>query len=36
LRLGNYNLATEAGKNVLLEFVYGGPHTMLGKILRKK
>jgi hypothetical protein len=34
-RMGNYNLATEAGKNVLLEFVYGGPHTVLGKILHK-
>jgi hypothetical protein len=31
-RIGNYNLATEAAKNVLLEFVYGGPHTMLGKL----
>jgi hypothetical protein len=34
-RLGNFNLATEAGKNVLLEFVYGGPHTMLGKMRHK-
>lgn len=31
-RTGNYNLAIEAAKNVLLEFVYGGPHTMLGKM----
>jgi len=35
LRLGTYNLAAEGGKNVLLEFVYGGPHTMLGKIRHK-
>jgi hypothetical protein len=35
-RTGNYNLATEAAKNVLLEFVYGGPHTMLGKLHHQK
>jgi hypothetical protein len=34
-RTGNYNLAIEAAKNVLLEFVYGGPHTMLGKVRHK-
>lgn len=29
-RLGNYNLAAEAGENIALEFIYGGPHTMFG------
>lgn len=30
-RIGNYNLAVQAGLNVALEFIYGGPHTFLGK-----
>jgi hypothetical protein len=28
-RMGNYNLAVQAGLNVALEFIYGGPHTLL-------
>lgn len=31
-RIGNYNLAAAAGQNVALEFVYGGPHTLLGRM----
>jgi hypothetical protein len=31
-RMGNYNLAAAAGQNVALEFVYGGPHTLLGRV----
>jgi hypothetical protein len=31
-RMGNYNLAAEAGENIALEFIYGGPHTMLGGV----
>jgi hypothetical protein len=36
-RMGNYNLARAAGRNVALEFIYGGPHTLLGqfRILRR-
>jgi hypothetical protein len=30
-RIGNYNLAVQAGLNVALEFIYGGPHTFLGR-----
>jgi len=30
-RYGNYNLAVQAGLNVALEFIYGGPHTFLGR-----
>ncbi|MGH9734375.1 MAG: hypothetical protein ACRD8A_07290 [Candidatus Acidiferrales bacterium] len=30
-RMGTYNLAAAAGQNVALEFIYGGPHTMLGR-----
>jgi hypothetical protein len=30
-RFGNYNLAVQAGLNVALEFIYGGPHTFLAK-----
>jgi hypothetical protein len=30
-RLGNYNLLYQAGGNVALEFLWGGPHTLLGK-----
>src|ERR1700735_4767624 len=28
-RAGNYNLLTQAGLNLALEFIYGGPHTLL-------
>jgi hypothetical protein len=28
-RIGNYNLLVQAGLNLALEFVYGGPHTLL-------
>jgi hypothetical protein len=31
LRISNYNLAVQAGLNVALEFIYGGPRTFLGK-----
>jgi hypothetical protein len=34
-RMGNFNLAGEAGKNVALEFVWGGPHTLWGKMRHK-
>jgi hypothetical protein len=27
-RAGNYNLLAQAGMNVALEFIYGGPHTL--------
>jgi hypothetical protein len=30
-RMGNINLAVQAGFNVAYEFIYGGPHTLLGK-----
>ena len=29
-RMGNYALATYAGINVAKEFIYGGPHTLVG------
>jgi hypothetical protein len=29
-RMGNYALATYAGINVAKEFIYGGPHTLMG------
>lgn len=37
-RMGNFNLMSAAGQNVALEFIYGGPHSMLGRfrILRKR
>ena len=31
-RIGNYNLLGQAGQNVALEFIYGGPHTLLNSI----
>lgn len=31
-RIGNYNLASAAATNVAIEFIYGGPHTLLGRI----
>ncbi|MGB8542138.1 MAG: hypothetical protein WCD49_10935 [Candidatus Acidiferrales bacterium] len=30
-RIGNYNLLVQAGLNLALEFVYGGPHTLLSQ-----
>jgi hypothetical protein len=30
-RMGNYNLAIQAGYNVALEFIWGGPHTFLAR-----
>jgi hypothetical protein len=35
-RMGNYNLADQAGGNLLLEFIYGGPHTLLGHLHHSK
>jgi hypothetical protein len=31
-RLGTFNLVGQFGQNVALEFLYGGPHTLLGRI----
>lgn len=31
-RMGNYNFLTQAGMNVALEFIWGGPHTLLNKV----
>ncbi|HTW23606.1 MAG TPA: hypothetical protein VMD78_08405 [Candidatus Baltobacteraceae bacterium] len=31
-RTGNYNLLGQAAQNVALEFVYGGPHTVLNRV----
>ena len=31
-RMGNYNLAGQAAGNLLREFVYGGPHTLAGRL----
>ena len=28
-RMGNYNLLIQGGLNLALEFIYGGPHTLL-------
>ena len=28
-RMGNYNVLAQAGLNLALEFIYGGPHTLL-------
>jgi hypothetical protein len=28
-RMGNYNLLAQVGLNLALEFIYGGPHTLL-------
>jgi nitrate reductase NapE component len=30
-RTGNYNLLVQAGLNVAIEFIWGGPHTLLGQ-----
>jgi nitrate reductase NapE component len=32
LRLGNYNLLISAGQNILLEFFYSGPHSLLSRM----
>jgi hypothetical protein len=29
-RMGNYNLLAQGAGNLVLEFIYGGPHTLLG------
>ena len=31
-RMGNYNLLAFTGGNIALEFVYGGPHTLLSRV----
>jgi hypothetical protein len=33
-RMGNYNLLTQAAGNVVMEFIYGGPHTMFSHLGR--
>jgi len=35
-RMGNYNLAAQAGGNLALEFIYGGPHTLFRHLGRSK
>jgi hypothetical protein len=30
-RMGNYNLLIQGGLNVALEFLWGGPHTLLSQ-----
>ncbi len=35
-RMGNYNLLGFVGGNIALEFLYGGPHTLLSRIRHKK
>ena len=32
LRMGNYNLLVSAGQNILLEFIYSGPHSLLSRM----
>ena len=32
LRMGNYNLLSGVGANILMEFVYGGPHSLLSRM----
>lgn len=34
LRMGNYNLLGFVGGNIALEFIYGGPHTLLPHLRR--
>jgi hypothetical protein len=36
LRMGNYNLLGQAGGNLALEFIYGGPHTMFSRLRSSK
>jgi hypothetical protein len=33
-RMGNFNLLGQAGGNLALEFIYGGPHTLLSRLRR--
>jgi len=35
LRMGAFNLLGQFGQNETLEFLYGGPHTLLGRIQRR-
>jgi hypothetical protein len=35
-RMGNYALLGFVGGNVALEFIYGGPHTLMSRMRRKK
>jgi hypothetical protein len=35
-RMGNYNLAAQAGGNLALEFIYGGPRTLFKRLGRSK
>jgi hypothetical protein len=35
-RMGNYNLLGQAGGNLALEFIYGGPHTLFSHLRRSK
>jgi hypothetical protein len=35
-RMGNYNLAGQAAGNLLLEFIYGGPHALFGRLRHSK
>ena len=35
-RMGNYNLLGFVGGNIALEFIYGGPHTLMSRMRRKK
>ena len=32
LRMGNYNLLGNVGQNILLEFLYSGPHSLLSRM----
>ena len=32
LRMGNYSLLGYVGGNIALEFLYGGPHSLLSRI----
>jgi hypothetical protein len=32
LRMGNYNLLGSVGQNILLEFFYSGPHSLLSRM----
>jgi hypothetical protein len=34
LRMGNYTLLAFAGENFVLEFLYGGPHTLFNRLRR--
>jgi hypothetical protein len=35
LHMGVHNLMGQFGQNEALEFFYGGPHTLLGRIQRR-